>query len=146
MVTYEQLYNENHALTELSNVLDYLMRNRPMLDTSITCGLFYDYFDRVTEHLNNVDKNLYQPLLASDADGRKVANEFMSGSQEIKRVIKQYMRSWCDKKHQSLRVKDHERFLSDTREIFELVLRRTQDETEHLYPMVRHVTGDKLAA
>ncbi|MGV6858736.1 MAG: hypothetical protein ACWA5X_07135 [bacterium] len=146
MVTYEQLYAENHKLTELSNVLDYLMRDRPMLDTSTTCGLFYDYFDRVTQHLNEVDNNLYQPLLVSDAESKKVANEFMSGSQEIKRVIKQYMRKWCDKKHEALKVKDHEQFVDDTRKIFELVLMRTQDETEHLYPMVRHVTGDKLAA
>ncbi len=145
-MTYEQLNNENHALTELSNVLEYLIVNRPLLDSEITCGLFYDYFDRVSVHLNNVDKNLYQALLVSDAVGRKVANEFMSGSQEIKKVIKEYMGDWCDKKHQWLKVKNHDAFVADTRKVFELVLMRTKDETEHLYPLVRRVTGNQEAA
>ncbi len=61
MVTYAQLHQENHQLTELSNVLDYLIDNRPLLDTEICCELFYKYFNDVAAHLETVDKNLYRP-------------------------------------------------------------------------------------
>ena len=35
---------------------------------------------------------------------------------------------------------DHEKFLKETNELFDLVLQRIQDETEHLYPLVRSLT------
>ena len=33
-----------------------------------------------------------------------------------------------------------EKFLKETNELFDLVLQRIQDETEHLYPLVRSLT------
>lgn len=147
MVTYEQLHEENHQLTELSNVLDYLIENRPILDTEICCQLFYSYFDQVATHLENVDKNLYRPLLTSmDAEATRMAENYMSGSQEIKRVVQDYMRHWCNRKQATLKIGNYEEFKEETRKVFELVLRRTQDETEHLYPAVRRVTGDDAQA
>ena len=41
---------------------------------------------------------------------------------------------------------DHPKFVNETREMFALVLRRIEDEVEHLYPTVRTVAGDKIAA
>jgi glutathionylspermidine synthase len=65
----------------------------------------------------------------------------MSGEQELKRIINQYTKKWCKKSRQELRVADYERFAKDTEELFQMVLSRIQDETEHLYPLVREVTG-----
>lgn len=147
MVTYEQLNSDIHKVTELSNVLDYLIDNRPLLDTKLSCQLFYQYFDAVAAHLEQVDKNLYRPLLGSSAaKATQVAEKYMSGSQEIKRVIQEYMRHWCNRKQSSIKISDYETFKNDTREIFALVLMRMQDEVEHLYPAVRDATGDPLAA
>mgnify|MGYP001554839515 CR=1 FL=1 len=147
MVTYEELHSDIHKVTELSNVLDYLIDNRPLLDTELSCQLFYQYFDEVAEHLEKVDKNLYHPLLGSSAsDTTKIAEKYMSGSQEIKRVIHDYMRHWCNKKQSSLKISNYDDFKVETRKIFSLVLMRMQDETEHLYPAVKTVTGDALAA
>lgn len=147
MVTYEQLHTEIHKVTELSNVLDYLIENRPLLDTEVSCQLFYQYFDNVAEHLELVDKNLYRPLLgSSNPEATRTAENYMSGSQEIKRVIQDYMRHWCDRKQSTLKISNFEKFQQETRKVFQLVLLRMQDETEHLYPAVREATGDPIAA
>ena len=43
MVTYDELNTQNHKITELSNVLRYLLADRAMCDTEATCKLFYEY-------------------------------------------------------------------------------------------------------
>ena len=39
-------------------------------------------------------------------------------------------------------IKEYDAFMQDTQEMFEIVLDRIQNETEHLYPAVRKLTGD----
>jgi hypothetical protein len=111
-----------------------------MCDTGSCCDLFYRYVDLVKEHIEVVDKEMYKDLLASPDDKvSNVAKNFMSGSIEIKKILKEFMHRWCPtaKKKDSLHIKDHANFLKDTDELFEIVLQRIQDETEHLYPLVR---------
>lgn len=143
MVTYEELNTQNHKITELSNVLSFLIKDRSLCDSETCCNLFYNYMDRVNEHMHKVDSNLYADLLKhSSNDINNVAKNFMSGSQEIKRIMNRYMRKWCDKKQHDLRVgAHHENFIKETDEMFEMVLNRIQDETEHLYPMIRKVSN-----
>ncbi len=137
MVTIDELHRENHKLTELANVLLYLFQDRAMCDTETGCDLFYNYLDKVHAHLSKVDQ-LYGTLLrAKDEDASETARNFMSGEQEIKRIIGSYTRRWCDKKHRGLRIADHEAFLRDTEELFGTILHRIQSETEKLYPLIR---------
>jgi hypothetical protein len=137
MISYSELNEQNHRITELSNVLRYLFKDRSMCDTGSCCELFYRYIDLVQEHIELVDKNMYRELLVSpDENINKVAKNFMSGSVEIKRILKSFTKTWCDKA-KSLHINDHTRFLKDTDELFELVLQRILDETERLYPLVR---------
>jgi len=87
-----------------------------------------------------VDKEMYKDLLASPDDKvSNVARNFMSGSVEIKKILREFMHQWCPtaKKKDALHISDHANFLKDTDELFEIVLQRIQDETEHLYPLVR---------
>jgi hypothetical protein len=49
MITYEELNEQNHRITELSNVLHYLFKDRSMCDTGSCCELFYRYVDMVKE-------------------------------------------------------------------------------------------------
>lgn len=140
MITYEELNEQNHRITELSNVLHYLFRDRSMCDTGSCCDLFYRYVDLVKQHIETVDKEMYRDLLASPDDKvSNVAKNFMSGSIEIKKILKEFMHRWCPtaKKKDALHIKDHAKFLQDTDELFEIILQRIQDETEHLYPLVR---------
>lgn len=138
MVSFEELHQQNDKITELTNVLSYLIDDRAVCDTSVTCSLFFDYVDRVRQHLDVEERELYQGLL--NHRDNKVCNTgriFLSGSGEIKRVFTQYLKRWC--KNRELRIRDHDQFVKETREMFELVLRRIEDEVEHLYPTVRVV-------
>ena len=138
MITYNELHTQNHDITDLSNVLLYLFRDRSMCDTG-TCGeLFYRYVGKVKDHIDLVDKNLYSRLLShNDHDIQEVARNFMSGSQEIKKIIAAYIKVWCPKKQpDSLAIAEHERFVKESEEMFELVLKRIQDETEQAAPLL----------
>jgi hypothetical protein len=100
--------------------------------------------DKVKHHIELVDKNLYSSLLThEDHDTQKMARNFMSGSQEIRKIMSSYTRQWCPRsKTDTLAIADHERFLKETEEMFEMVLDRIQNETEKLYPLVRELAGD----
>lgn len=139
MITYKELNEQNHHITELSNVLQYLFKDRAMCDTKSCCDLFKNYVDLVKEHIDTVDKNMYSELLSSPDDKiNNVAKNFMSGSVEVKKILKEFSRDWCpSRKSGDLLIKDHQQFLDATSELFEIVLQRILDETEHLYPLVR---------
>ena len=137
MATLDELNIQNHKLTESSNVLVYLLQERAMCDTETACNLLYGFLDQVNNHMKLVD-SLYKDLLADKKqEVNNIAQMFMSGERELKRIITQYINKWCMRERQELRVADHEKFTKDTRELFEMVLSRIQDETEHLYPLVR---------
>jgi hypothetical protein len=141
MITYTELNEQNHRITELSNVLRYLFKERSMCDTGSCCDLFYHYMDLVQKHVDVVDKDMYSDLLSSpDEKINNVAKNFMSGSVEIKKILKEFTRSWCKKNRASLQIKDHGEFLQDTDQLFDIVLQRILDETEHLYPLVRSLS------
>lgn len=144
MITYEELHAENHEITELSNVLLYLFRERSMCDTGTCCELFNRYTEKVKHHIDIVDQNLYSKLLThKDHSIQAMARNFMSGSQEIKKIIATYIKTWCPRKRtDTLAIADHDKFIKDSEEMFELVLERIQNETEKLYPLVRELGGE----
>ena len=141
MITYKELNEQNHRITELSNVLRYILRDRSMCDTRTCCDLFGNYMTQVKEHIEIVDKNMYSDLLASpDEKVNNVAKNFMSGSVEVKKILQKFGKQWCPSKGNAtgdLKIKDHEKFLNAMDELFDIVLQRILDETEHLYPLVR---------
>ena len=89
------------------------------------------------------DSGMYSKLLSSgDQKLSNVANRFMGGSREINRIFSAYLKRWCKVKRKELVIKEYDAFMQDTQEMFDIVLERIQDETEHLYPAVRKLTGD----
>lgn len=141
MVSFSDLNQQTDKITELSNVLSYLIDDRAICDTTVTCDLFFEYVERVRTHLETEERELYKDLLAhKDNKVCNTARMFLSGSGEIKRVFSQYLKRWC--KNKELRIKDHDQFVRETREMFELVLRRIEDEVEHLYPTARAVQAE----
>jgi len=96
---------------------------------------------QVKEHIEIVDKNMYSDLLASpDERVNNVAKNFMSGSVEVKKILQKFGKQWCPSKGNitgDLKIKDHDKFLNAMDELFDIVLQRILDETEHLYPLVR---------
>lgn len=143
MVSYRELHEQNHRITELTNILQHLLGDRLLCDSEVTCDLFFDYVNAVKEHMAVTDSGMYSKLLGSgDQKLNNVANRFMGGSREINRIFSAYLKRWCKIKHKELVIKEYDVFMKDTQEMFEIVLDRIQDETEHLYPAVRRLSGD----
>ncbi len=141
MVTYKELNEQNHRITELSNVLRYLFNDRAMCDTRSCCDLFESYVTQIQQHIDLVDKNMYSELLTNEDESvSNIARNFMSGSVEVKKILKNFTRKWCAHNHLGeLKIKDHKEFVAATDELFDIVLQRILDETEHLYPLVRQL-------
>ena len=146
MVSYEELHQQNHKITELTNILHHLLGDRSLCDSQITCDLFFDYVDAVKEHLAVTDSAMYSKLLGSgDQKLNNVANRFMGGSREINRIFSAYLKRWCKLRSKQLVIREYDAFMRDTEEMFDMVLDRIQNETEHLYPAVQAATGDSRA-
>jgi hemerythrin-like domain-containing protein len=95
-----------------------------MCDTESCCELFFRYMDKVREHIDLVDRNLYGKLLAHENhEIQNLVRNFMSGSQEIKKIMSEYSKEWCPAK--------------------KTILQRIQDETEKLYPLIREISGNE---
>lgn len=138
MISYDALNKQIHNITELSNVLAYLVQDRSMCDTRTCCELFHRYVDNVKAHIDMVERSIYPHILTSgDQKAINSVSNFMNGSQEVKRILKQYTRNWCRSKYKTLRIADHAAFIKDSDNLFELMLQRLQDETEKLYPLSR---------
>lgn len=150
MVAFTQLHDQNHKITELSNVFRYLIQDRSMCDTAIACDVFFDYAKQVKEHMELVDRELCGRLISHpDQSVKNTADRFLSGSSEIKRIFSDYLKDWCSGagKKRELSIRSHETFVTETNQMFDLVLDRIQRETEHLYPLIRKLEGaDQQAA
>ena len=144
MVSYQELHRQNHKITELTNILQHLLGDRSLCDSEVTCNLFFEYVEAVKEHMAVTDSEMYSKLLgAGDQKLSNVANRFMGGSREINRIFSAYLKRWCKLRTKQLVIKQYDQFMTDTQEMFDMVLDRIQAETEHLYPAVRKVTGDE---
>lgn len=146
MLAFDELHSQNHKLIESANILKYLFQERSMCDTDTACSLLYAFIDNLNHHMGMVD-SLYQALLCDkESSTNNTARMFMSGEQELKRIINQYTKKWCVKKRQQLNISNHDQFKRDTEEIFHLVFTRIQNETEHLYPLVKEIRQKKKHA
>ena len=138
MVTFDLLNEQNHKISELIAVLEVLIRDRASLDNDVVSEMFFRFVDAVKEHLDLEDKSVYTCLITHRDSGiNNTAKLFMSGASEIRRIFDKYVRSWTRKKR--LHVADHDRFLAETTEMFDIVLNRVQDESEKLYPLLRKI-------
>lgn len=147
MVAFAQLHVQNHKITELSNIFLYLIQNRELCDTETVCDIFFEYTKKVKEHIELVDRELCSQLISyPDQTVKNIANRFLSGSSEIKRIFNQYLKAWCSEPSRKLRIRDHRAFIEETEQMFGLVLDRIQRETEHLYPLIRKLEDKKAAA
>lgn len=145
MITTRELTHQSQHIEELSQILSRIIEDKRLCESSVTCNLFFDFIEKVNQHFELEDKQLYKALLIhKEQHVNNTADRFMSASIEMKRIFKNYLKRWCNKN--SLRITDHNRFVKETNEMFEMVLVRLQDETEHLYPTYRKVRRELAAA
>ena len=135
MIPFQELHQENHDIAELSKVLKVLIQDREVCDTRITDELFERYIAKVNDQIDYEDKNLYSMLLASaDKKHNALANRFLEGGRELRRIFDKYQRRWCAR---GLHISNHETFINDTLDVFNLIEDRIIALTEELYPAVR---------
>ncbi len=145
MVSFKELNEQNHKISERSKIILYMIQDRTICDTDVTCDLFFDLMDRVKKHMDIEERELYKGMLThSDHTVKQTAENFLSGAAEIKRVYKQYMKRWCHNKN--LRIKNHDQFVEETAALFDMIEMRIINETEKFYPVVRSVYGEQMAA
>ncbi|GAB6039658.1 hemerythrin domain-containing protein [Endothiovibrio diazotrophicus] len=144
MVPFDELNVQNHKIAETSKVLSTLILDRELCDTEIACELFDRYSDGVSAHMEFNEKYVYSILLNHpDRSTNATANKFLEGGKEIKKIFRGYIKKWCNK---GLMVADHQRFIDETNEMFDLVWERIQAESEELYPLVRKIeSGQPMA-
>jgi hypothetical protein len=142
MIDLSALHEQNHKITELSNVFVYLAHDRALCDTDTACRLFFDYGKRLQEHLEQVDQLVKKHLLAhGDPRTVNLARKLVADSALLRFNCREYMKRWTEAGKERFRIADHEAFVTETGELFALVLDRIQRETEYLYPLLRQVKG-----
>ncbi|MCP5141772.1 MAG: hypothetical protein H6926_08730 [Chromatiales bacterium] len=147
MTTFDELNTQNHEILELSRVLNYLISDRLICDTCTAKDVFFNYMESVRKHLEQEDKEIYRPLLTKgDKEARLVADRFMSGSHEIKRMVDAHMKRWTRPGQRELKIADHDGFINETQELTRLMEDRIVDEAEKLYPTIRRVNGNSVHA
>jgi hypothetical protein len=145
MVTFAELYEQNHIIAERIKIINYLVKDRLICDSEVTRDLFFDLTSRVKNHMDVEERELYKDLLThSDQKVKQTAENFLSGAVEIRRVFKQYLKRWSH--NNQLRIKNHEQFVQETHDILNMIEDRIINETEKFYPVVRNVSGDKIKA
>lgn len=145
MITFQELNKQDHEIVERTKIMLYMIQDRNICDTDVTCDLFFDLTDRIKQQMDLKERELYRSLLThSDKKIKVTAENFLSGSSAIKSIFKKYMKRWCHNKN--LRIKNHDQFVSETEELFEMIETRMIDETEKFYPVVRNVYGEQMVA
>ncbi|MCP3848737.1 MAG: hypothetical protein GY694_00660 [Gammaproteobacteria bacterium] len=141
MTDFNGLYETNHKISERIKIFLYLIKKRSVCDTQVANELFYELLNMIKKQTEREDKDFFKDMLTSSIPEVKTfANNFLSGSSEIKRVIKQYTKRWTFNNH--LRIKDHESFINDSNEAFGMIDKHIVLKTEKLYPEVRKMRGE----
>ncbi len=141
MTDFNSLYETNHKIAERIKIFLYMIKKRSICDTQVTNELFYELLSMIKNQMEREDRDFFKEMLVSSTSEVKVvANNFLSSSSEIKRVIKQYAKQWTYNNH--LRIKDHQAFINDTNEVFDMIENHIILKTERLYPEVRKMRGE----
>lgn len=144
MVSFDELNEQNHKISELIQMITYLIKERSFCDSKVTCALFFELTDKMKDQLDREERELYKDLLThKDQQLNDLANTYLNSSVDFKRKLKSYIKHWCQNK--SLRIKNHDDFLNKSDELFSIMQDRIIDVTENLYPVVKKINSEKSA-
>ena len=135
MISADKIRRENEEILDFTTALAVLIEHRELHGNQVVCGLLERFSKLVHAHLQDESRSLYQDLLTKpDPQTRTVLSQFLDNTEELKRLCSKYNRKWCN--HPASPQNDVERFLSDTRDIFQLVRQRIEMENERLLPLL----------
>lgn len=128
---YKDTYAElRQMIADLNSILSMeQLRIRPNAKTAYE--LLCDLGERVRGHLAEEDRSLYPSLLIhEDPKVKSIAWGFISGEKPLRKSFDDYHKRWlknCD-------FNFTEEFLTETREIFEMLSQRIEREEQVLIP------------
>ena len=133
MYTLDELFEQNHDIAQLCEVLSVLTANPELHNNSYVIELMNLFRDKVWVHLVFEDKTIYAELVRhSDEEISKIAKEFHQSAIGTRKDFTRFMRDW---QHRAL---EHDRkpLSLQCKEIFEQILARTRFENEKMFPLV----------
>jgi len=133
MIPIEEMKQQHEDICELLSVLSLLVPDETARKTRIVEGLFSDLAKQVGKHLTLEEGTLYKELLVyDDPEIQRAARNFLSGSNELKRIFSGYIRNAC---LSGQKQNECSAFVKETEDIFNLLRQRIQIEEDRFYPL-----------
>jgi len=133
MTPIEELKKQHQEIGELLAVLSLLVHDDTARKTRIVERLFSELAKKVSDHFHLEEATLYKDLLVHQDDQvQRMARNFISGSQGLKRLFTQYIHHDC---MNMAKEKDCSAFVKETEEIFGLLQKRIEVEESRFYPL-----------
>ena len=134
MINVKELKQENRTINDLSKVLHHLIEDEQLRSNPVFCELMERFNKNVEAHLSHEDRSVYSNLLNNeDRHIHNMADQFMTNTHELRRLMKDFVKRWCNSKNDN---GEHAAFVDSTREIFNLVDRRIDLENSMLFPAI----------
>jgi hypothetical protein len=140
MLDLEQLHRQNRDITEIVGVFLSLAEDRVRCDSPPLCDLFFDGVQRIRAHQDLVDGLVREHLLSAlDPRIRSLGSKLMAESGLLRRTFDSFMARWSGRgvSRNGSGAGVATGFLSDSEDLFGLVLDRIQRETAYLYPILQ---------
>ncbi len=148
MIDFTALHEQNHRITEAAQVLMYLAQERAVCDADTTRQVFQDAIGMIDKHLTGVDRLIKRLLLAHpDPRDQNLGRKLSAESALLRSNFDKYAQRWTCGKRKEFQIRDHQRFVEDTQELFSLMLERIERETELIFPLLKRVSdpGEEAA-
>ena len=133
MQTLEALKLENQEISDLCEVLSVLIEHKELRNNPYVCELVAKFREKVWTHLVFEDNPIYLELVRQpDKEFSETASRFIQGAQAIKKRFADYVKCWCTPTGED----DHDRFVSESRDIMRLIMDRVQYENDKVFPLI----------
>ncbi|QEP44557.1 hypothetical protein D5085_16300 [Ectothiorhodospiraceae bacterium BW-2] len=136
MGTLQQLQQQSQHIDELCRVLNVLIKEPSVCQTTLCHEMFDSFRDNIKNHLTLEESSLYAQMLAhSDHDIQQLAGRFKENSREIKKLFMQYEKRWCKNGISKVKDKNREEFIQETTDMFSVILKRIEAESNDFFPI-----------
>jgi hypothetical protein len=138
MLDLAQLQRQNRDITEIVGVFLSLAHDHVLCDSPPLCDLFFDGVNRIRAHQELVDELVREHLLdALDPRIRSLGRKLMAESGLLQRTFESFVNRWngAGPSRTGAGAGVVTGFLSDSEDLFALVLDRIERETTYLYPL-----------
>ncbi len=134
MYTLEELKKQNKDISELLDVLSVLIEHPHLKSNMHVCEMTTRLNEKVWMHLVFEDNTLYSELSRHhNPDIQKLTQDFHQSAKDVKKLFSSYVRNWC---HTHANDADHQAFVDESRQVFELIRKRIELEEKEIFPLV----------